>query len=150
VAITTMATTDSPATSAVAAARMAIQLQTVGMIPTMQANVRIGRRTKRAVMGQKYPMSASRETGTRAICWKALTIVSYLILTSTILVSTVFKFQLTDRVFQSQLTMYSSFKVISILVCCGGLQTQQEFPGLGNSVTRYQKTTRREEKRYVD
>jgi hypothetical protein len=35
--------------------------------------------------------------------------VSYLILTSTILVSTVFKFQLTDRIFQFQLTMYSSF-----------------------------------------
>jgi hypothetical protein len=41
-------------------------------------------------------------------------------------------------------------KVRSILVCCGGLHTQQEFPGSGNSVTRYQKTTRREEKRYVD
>jgi hypothetical protein len=41
-------------------------------------------------------------------------------------------------------------KVISILVCCGGLHTQQEVPGSGNSETRYQNATRREEKRYVD
>jgi hypothetical protein len=29
-------------------------------------------------------------------------------------------------------------QVISILVCCGGLHTQQELPRAGNSSTRYQ------------
>jgi hypothetical protein len=41
------------------------------------------------------------------VCWMALNIVSYLILTSTIFVSSLFQFQLTDRVFQFQLTSFN-------------------------------------------